>query len=149
MHRAAGWRMTRLALSLALLPLPALSMPVEVERIIDGDTLEIRVPSNADGWDVFDVRLRRLNTPESRSRCDTEAERERERALADRATQYVRERVRAADVVDVKREGEDGFHRPLVEVTLDGESLNDDLLAEGYALPYRPGTHGRQWCTER
>ncbi|WP_129141546.1 thermonuclease family protein [Modicisalibacter coralii] len=138
--------MTRLALALALLPLPALAMPVNVLEVVDGDTIRVEIRGNEPGWDVFDVRLVRLNTPESRSRCDTEAERERERELAARATQYVRERVRAAEVVDVKRQGEDGFNRPLVEVTLDGESLNDTLLAEGYAIPYRPGTHGKAWC---
>ncbi len=113
---------------------------------MDGDTIRVRVDGNVPGWDVFDVRLIGVNTPEKRSRCDTDEERVTEREMAARAENYVRDRIDEAGTIEVDREGEDSFNRALGVVLLNGQSLNDDLLKEGWALPYRPGTHGKQWC---
>lgn len=132
-----------------LLLCPALALaatPVHIVETVDADTIRVRVDGNVPGWDVFDVRMLSVNAPEARSRCDTDEERAIEREMAARAENYVRERIEGAQRVEIDRQGEDGFNRPLGVVLLDGKSLNDDLLREGWALPYKPGTHGLQFC---
>lgn len=134
-------------LAFAIIPAASLAATsVHVTDVVDGDTIRIRVDGNVPGWDVFDVRLIGVNTPEKRSRCETNEERETEREMAARAENYVRDRIDAAESIEVDKRGEDSFNRALGVVLLDGQSLNDDLLSEGWALPYQAGTHGRQWC---
>lgn len=99
--------MVRSALiGVCLLLCPALALaatPVHVLETVDGDTIRVRVDGNVPGWDVFDVRLIGVNTPEKRSRCDSDEERETEREMAARAENYVRDRIEAARSIGAER----------------------------------------------
>ena len=140
----------KIFLTVALLLAPSLALAdrvqVNVINVVDADTLDIEIPGDTVDWNEHRIRLDGLNAPESRSRCETEAQRVTEREMAARAENYVQDRIWDAEVIEVERKGQDSFNRALAVLYLDGRSLNRDLLGEGWALPYVPDTHGLQFC---
>ncbi len=124
------------AIALAMLPgaprREASAMQVETGAIevLDGDTLRIAgVP----------VRLRGLDAPELRARC------EREKALAERARQRLEQLV--VPGVRLDRIGRDRYGRTLAEVRDDaGRDVAQVMIGEGLAVAY--AGHGRRpgWC---
>jgi micrococcal nuclease len=111
----------------------------ELIRVIDGDTIEVRVSLWLDQSLVTKVRLRGIDAPEMTARCDQEARiavaaRDRLRDLAS---------PRGLLLADVRPDKYAG--RVVAAVTAaDGTDLGATLLAEGLARPYR----GRRvsWC---
>ncbi len=99
-----------------------------VERVIDGDSLELRL----DGA-VVEARLIGVNAPELAD-CQGPAARD---AL---------ERVVDGQAVAVSDFGSDRFDRLLVELSIGDESVNEALVRAGWAL----GLHGdeRDWTAE-
>lgn len=136
----------------ALLPVIALaeygSVTVdEVTSVIDGDTFRATI----NDWppvigDRIPIRIADINAPERRSRCDTEAEKERERELAADARIYLVERLRSADVIELRNIRRGSFFRIIAEVWVDGQDVGAEMLAEGRAVPYESGQGGRSWC---
>ncbi|UTD55973.1 thermonuclease family protein [Halomonas sp. MS1] len=119
----------------------------EVVRIVDGDTFV----ANINEWPPvvghrIPVRIADINAPERRSRCDTEADKARERQLAADARIYLVERLRGAVTIELRRIERGSFYRINAEVWADGENLGAEMLAEGHALPYVTGQSGRAWC---
>lgn len=120
----------------------------EVTSIIDGDTIRVTVNE----WPPvighrIPVRISGINAPERRSRCDTEAEKARERQLAADARIYLVERLRSAETIELRRIERGSFYRINAEVWVDGENVGAEMLAEGYAIPYREGQGGKAWCS--
>lgn len=117
---------------------------VTVERVVDGDTLEVRFP---DGH-VEDVRLLGVDTPEVHvpndpaefpGVPDTAAGEAWLRDWGHRASEFARtelagERVRIA--VDPTADRRGSYGRLLVYVFADGETFNRQLLDRGYARVY-------------
>lgn len=140
-------------LTLLLLPTIALAdygsvVVDEVTSIIDGDTIRVTVNE----WPPvighrIPVRISGINAPERRSRCDTEAEKERERELAADARIYLVERLRGAETIELRRIERGSFFRINAEVWADGGDVGAEMLAEGHALPYQPGQGGKAWCS--
>ena len=140
---------------LALLLFPSLAIADygsvrvdEVISIIDGDTIRVTVNE----WPPVighrvPVRIAGINAPERRSRCDTEAEKEREKQLAADARIYLVERLRSAETIELRRIERGSFFRIIAEVWVDGENIGAEMLAEGHALPYQPGQGGKAWCS--
>jgi endonuclease YncB( thermonuclease family) len=138
----------------ALLLLPAIALADygsvtvdEVTSVLDGDTFRATISD----WppiigERIPVRIAGINAPERRSRCDTEAEKERERELAADARIYLVERLRGAETVELRQIERGSFFRIIAEVWADGESVGEEMLEEGYALPYIKGQGGRSWC---
>jgi micrococcal nuclease len=119
----------------------------EVTSIYDADTFR----ANIDGWppiigERIPVRVLGINAPELRSRCDTEAEKEREKALARQAKQYTVEALRSASEIELRHLERGNFYRVLAEVYVDGESLGHRLMQAGLAIPYEEGQGGKAWC---
>ena len=111
-----------------------------VERVVDGDTLAVRVRIWV-GQDVgVLVRLRGIDAPELRGRCDSETRRAGEAAMA--LGRLVAEvTVRLSQV-----EGDKYFGRVVADVTTaSGEDVADMLLADGFARAYDGGARA-QWC---
>lgn len=150
-HRRAT-DMTRLALLLALIPALALadygSVTVdEVASFYDGDTITVTV----DDWppvigERIKIRLRGIQAPERRSRCDTDAEKRREKALAADARIYLVERLRGAESVELRHIERGSFFRLIADVYADGQDVGREMLARGLAIPYVGGEGGKAWC---
>ena len=114
--------------------------PAEVLRVLDGDTFEARVRI----WPGMDVttkiRLRGIDAPEMRARCEDE----RLKAVAARAALA---RILAEGAIAVFRVGQDKYGgRVDAEVsTAQTKDVSAALLAGGFARPYDGGKRG-SWC---
>jgi endonuclease YncB( thermonuclease family) len=111
-----------------------------VERVVDGDTLAVRVTV----WLQQDlsvlVRLRGIDAPELRGGCAGE------RAHAAEAAGALRRLVEDGRVVLTAIEGDKYFGRVVADVaTQAGEDLSAALLAGGFARPYDGGARS-DWC---
>ena len=119
----------------------------EVTSILDGDTIRATINEwpPVIGYRI-PVRISGINAPERRSRCDTEAEKERERELAADARIYLVERLRGADEIELRQIERGSFFRIIAEVWADGENVGQKMIEAGHALPYQEGQGGKAWC---
>jgi endonuclease YncB( thermonuclease family) len=114
----------------------------DVLRVVDGDTVEMRVHVWI-GQEIRTlVRLRGIDTPELQGRCPSER----------RAAEVARDRLQAllaAGPVRLASPSADKyFGRVLAELKLgDGRDAAAVLLAENLARPYH-GTARQGWCGE-
>jgi endonuclease YncB( thermonuclease family) len=114
--------------------------PAEVLRVIDGDTFVARVRI----WPGMDVttrvRLRGIDTPELRARCESE----REGALAARDALA---RILAQGGVGVAEVGQDKYGgRVNASVsTARTDDVSEAMIAGGFARRYSGGRR-RSWC---
>ena len=139
---------------LVLLLFPAIALadygsvtPDRINAFHDGDTFWVDI----DNWpaiigDNIKVRIAGVQAPERSSRCDTEAEKQRERQLAADARIYLVERLRGAEAVELREIERGSFYRIIAEVWVDGENVGQEMLEEGHALPYEIGKGGKAWC---
>jgi len=139
---------------LALFLFPAIALAdygsVTVDEITsfqDGDTITV----TANDWppiigERIPVRIEGIQAPERRSRCDTEAEKARERQLAADARIYLVERLRGAGTIELRNIERGSFYRIIAQVWADGEDVGQEMLTEGHALPYVEGKAGKAWC---
>lgn len=146
-------RITLVAAAIALVPLPTLAsgpygVPVvsEVRSVYDGDTFRVDV----EGWpriigNDIPIRLLGADTPELRSRCETEKQKERERALAREARAFTASALERASNITLHSIERGSFFRVIADVKLDGKSLSEQLLQAGYAIPFEPG-NSDAWC---
>ncbi len=112
----------------------------DVIRVIDGDTLAVRARIWI-GLDlVVSARIRGIDAPELRGKCD------REKALADAARTHLAAVVAAGKVRLRRIENDKYAGRVLADiVTEDGADLGEAMLESGLARPYDGG--GRDpWC---
>mgnify|MGYP003125468285 CR=1 FL=1 len=119
----------------------------DITSFQDGDTITVTI----NDWppiigERIPVRIAGIQSPERRSRCDTEAEKEREKQLAADARIYLVERLRGAEAIELRQIERGSFFRIIAQVWADGESVGEEMLAEGHALPYVEGKAGRSWC---
>ncbi|WP_339119219.1 thermonuclease family protein [Halomonas sp. BMC6] len=152
MHLHCRCLIRLLAVSAVLFSFPVLadygSVRVdEVAAVYDGDTFTATI----NDWppvigERIKVRISGINAPERRSRCDTEAEKERERELAAKARIYLVEWLRGAETIELRRIERGSFFRIIAEVWADGESVGQGMLEAGHALPYVTGQSGQAWC---
>jgi len=101
---------------------------MEVDRVIDGDTVILRVDVGFHLSAVLRFRLLDVDTPERGTARWTEATIFTESWLA--------EKMPVGDVRVATTKG-DSFGRWLAHVYTPDGSLNDALLASGFAAPYR------------
>jgi hypothetical protein len=105
-----------------------------VERVIDGDTIRVRVDLGFDVWRVETIRLRGVDTPEGKSDA------------AKKATAFVDEKLTGAPFVGLRTYRIDKYARyiadvyyhtekaPTSETFEKGVFLNQELLDEGLAV---------------
>lgn len=112
----------------------------EVLRVIDGDTIEARVSIWPGQQVVTKVRLRGIDTPERRARCNPE------RALAERATKAFSGLVHTGPVVLSAIGPDKYFGRVVADLTLaDGSDAGAALRERGLARTYAGRTR-QDWC---
>jgi micrococcal nuclease len=115
-------------------------IPAEVLRVVDGDTLEVEARIWLGQGVQVSVRLRGIDTPELKGKC--EAEREAAAKAKARLTQLVGDgEVKLAEV------GYDKFGGRVLARVSDskGRDLAQALIADGLARAY-DGKSRRAWC---
>ncbi len=111
-----------------------------VERVIDGDTLAVRVPVWIGQELRVLVRVRGIDAPERKSRCAVE------RVLAMRASAYLATIIAGGPVRLSRVSGGKYFGRVLADVTTaEGNDVAQRLLRRKLARPYR-GKARAGWC---
>ena len=105
---------------------------VEVLRIVDGDTVDVRIDLGFDVWHKCRVRLLGINAPESRTRNLEE----KARGLA--AKQWLIDRLEFHDV-EMQSYGKGKYGRILGELYVDGVNINKEMVKVGHATEYDGG----------
>ena len=110
---------------------------VEILRVVDGDTVDVRIDLGFDVWHKCRVRLMGINAPESRTR-DKE---EKERGLA--AKDWLKEQFKNMESMDMKVElqshGKGKFGRILGEFFCNDVNINKQMVSSGHAVEYFGG----------
>jgi endonuclease YncB( thermonuclease family) len=114
-----------------------------ITRVIDGDTVEFEArflpaPLNP----VLSIRVFGVDTPESgfRAKCPEEA------ILGAAASKFTKDMVAHSKKQQVSLKTWDKYGgRVLGDVLLDGKSLSEELVKNGYARPYF-GDKKAPWC---
>jgi len=116
---------------------------VEINRVLDGDTLDVTIDLGFDLYKKERVRVAGVDTPEKRTR-DLE-----EKELGIDATNWLKEKLEGAlagdDDLVIRTElvGGVGKYGRLLGWLYIGDgnvSLNEQMIEEGYAFPYDGGT---------
>jgi endonuclease YncB( thermonuclease family) len=144
--------MKKLILLLLIVPTLALAQPkqrpgvtydVEITRIIDGDTMAFRAPFlPAPLKPELSIRVFGVDTPEKGHRAQCESENARGQA----ASAFTRNAVAQATQRQIILMDWDKYGgRVLGDVVLNGQSLRQMLIANGYAREYY-GEAKQSWC---
>ena len=130
---------------IATLPLaaPCLAGTVTVDelvRVYDGDTITVDIAE----WppvvgDDISIRVRGLDTPEIRGKCDSE------KAMARAARDRLREMLEGAESIELVDYERGRYFRLVATVMADGKDVAETLIGEGLARPYDGGKRER-WC---
>ena len=119
-----------------------------VTRVIDGDTVAVKVPGLPPELTEIRVRLRGVDTPEKGWRAKCEEERVKGKAATDftRMQIDVAKRNDSQIVVRNPKWGKYGG-RVIADLVLDGKTLSDLLKKAGHGRPY---SHGKRpnWCPD-
>jgi endonuclease YncB( thermonuclease family) len=112
----------------------------EVERVVDGDTLAVRVAI----WIGQDlnvlVRIRGIDAPETRGNCESEKEQARQATLA------LQRLIASGNVALTTIEGDKYFGRVIADVaTASAEDVAAALVSSGFVRAYDGGTR-QSWC---
>ena len=116
---------------------------VEINRVVDGDTIDVTIDLGFDLFKKERVRVAGVDTPEKRTR-DLE-----EKELGIEATNWLKEALDSAisgdDDLVIRTElvggvGKYGRLLGWLYVGDSGTSLNEQMIAEGYAWSYDGGT---------
>lgn len=110
----------------------------QVDRVVDGDTVDLIIDLGFDVLHKVRIRLHGVNAPESRTR-DLE-----EKALGLAAKDYVSNWLTESDAVYVKtlKDGTGKYGRILGYIYADEhmvKCLNDDIIDAGHGVPYYGG----------
>ena len=100
-----------------------------VERVVDGDTVDMLVDLGFDVHVRERLRLYGVDTPETRTRD------EEERKAGIKAKEYVEEMIGGREV-EISTEEKGKFGRYLAIVYVDGLNLNRELIGRGMAREY-------------
>ena len=107
---------------------------VEILRVVDGDTVDVRMDLGFNVWHKCRVRLLGINAPESRTR-DKE---EKKRGLA--AKSWLIDKLESAeDELEMKSYGVGKYGRVLGEIYINEVNINELMVKEGHAVKYDGG----------
>ncbi|WP_412776700.1 thermonuclease family protein [Thalassospira lucentensis] len=144
---------TTSAAMLGLLSLIVTSLPAQAacygwplreyrgEYAYDGDTIYVAIPGLPGEIANMSVRVRGVDTPEIRGKCESE------KHLAKQARDYARNRLKSAKSVEFC-EPEWGRYggRVVASVRIDGSPLDVELISNGLARAYDGKTKRQPWC---
>lgn len=112
----------------------------QVVRVYDGDTITVDVA----GWpaivgDAIGVRIRGVDTPELRGKC------EEEKTAARLAREFTRSMVMNAEMVALSDIERGKYFRIVADVYADGVSVSGALIENGFGRAYDGGQR-LGWC---
>ena len=115
-----------------------------VGRVVDGDTIDADIDLGFDISLTKRIRLAGIDTPESRTK-DLD-----EKKLGLDAKNWLKHQLEDAFDVVIRTEKPDStekYGRIIGHLFINGqdESLNNQMITEGYALPYDGGTKDKDW----
>jgi endonuclease YncB( thermonuclease family) len=115
-------------------------VPVEILKVIDGDTIEVRARIWLDQWIVTRVRLRDIDAPEVTGRCPAET------AMAETARRHLAALAGSgpAYLADLGRDKYGGRVLGRI-VSADGQDLAGRMLAAGHVRA-SSGRRRHPWC---
>jgi len=105
----------------------------KVERVVDGDTIDVVLDLGFYVSFKSRVRLYGIDTPESRTR-DLD-----EKARGKMATAFLKEAIDSGEKVVIQTKLKDSrgkFGRVLGDVIVDGININQELITNNYAVAY-------------
>ncbi len=105
----------------------------KVERVVDGDTIDVVLDLGFDVSFKSRVRLYGIDTPESRTRNLDE------KARGKLATAFLKEAIDSGEKVVIQTKLKDSrgkFGRVLGDVIVDGININQELITNNYAVAY-------------
>ena len=111
-----------------------------IDRIVDGDTIDISIDLGFDLTKKERVRLAGIDTPETRTKNPKEKE------MGYQATEFLEMHLMEATKLTVKTEKDGKFGRMLgwlYKSEKDVTSINETMIDEGYAWAYNGGTKVR------
>lgn len=114
-----------------------------VERVVDGDTVRVQIPSFPAPFNPIAVRVDHVNTPEKRSPAPA-----CEIALGERASEFAHEAMPDGTTVTVLYDDrrQDKYGRLLARIVLpNGRDYGQSLIEAGLAKPYE-GEKKTKWC---
>ena len=107
---------------------------IELLRVVDGDTVDVRIDLGFNVWHKCRVRLMGINAPESRTR-DKE---EKKRGLA--AKQWLINTLDSAQAdIEMRSHGSGKYGRILGEIYINDININQLMVSEGHAIKYDGG----------
>jgi len=111
----------------------------KIERVVDGDTVDVVIDLGFSVWTKQRIRLNRLDAPEMNSRDETE------RRLAVDAKEFVTRWLGQHKSLVIETTKDDKYGRMLGDIyPLGGSrSLNEEMVDEGYAWAYDGGTKNK------
>jgi micrococcal nuclease len=113
-----------------------------VTKIVDGDTIDVEIDLGFNISYSQRVRLNGIDTPESRT---TNLE---EKKLGLEVKEYLKHRLDGKTDILIKTEKPDSsekYGRILGTLTIDGVSINQEMVDKGYAWGYDGGTKGKDF----
>lgn len=115
---------------------------ITVTRVIDGDTIKADIHIWPDLTHNASIRVRGVNTPETRTRSDCE----RDEGLAAKA--FVQSIIDKANTITIDQVSHDKYGRVLARVLIDGNDLTQQLITTGHGIPYNGERRGEWECKQ-
>ncbi len=131
------------ALLLALLASTSAGQSVTIDRLVrvyDGDTITVDI----DTWpaivgDDINIRVRGLDTPEIRGKCESE------KAMARVARDRLRLLLESAETIELVDYERGKYFRLVATVIVDGNNVAETMIQEKLARPYNAEKR-QSWC---
>ena len=107
---------------------------IELLKIVDGDTIDVRIDLGFNVWHKCRVRLMGINAPESR----TSDKSEKVKGLA--AKNWLTEILQSAQAdIEMQSHGEGKYGRVLGTLFINDVNINELMVKEGHAVHYDGG----------
>ena len=108
--------------------------------VFDGDSFKVNLDNLPTVFgEKIGVRVGGIDTPEMRVKCPYE------KVLANKAKHFTEEKLRNAEVIELRNITRGKYFRIVADVYTDGENLTDGLVDEGLGYRYYGGTKV-PWC---
>ncbi len=112
-------------------------------RNYDGDTITFNLLGlHPIIGDKISIRVSGIDTPEIRGKC------EKEKYDAQQAREMIADILKDAESITLRNIGRGKYFRIVADVFVDGESLANELIEAGMAVPYDGGKKAKDWCEE-